>query len=270
MSIPYTYLIGWSKFDKWYYGVRYARDCTPNDLWKKYFTSSDVVQKFREQYGEPDIIEVRKTFHDADSARLWEENILKRLKVKSSDRWLNKNDVHAPPILWGHTYNRGRKQSIETLEKRSQSMKNTMAKKFPVENRNNPVEFGSEEHRALLSEQSKKLWRSRTEDEVAEIGRKISEKNLGNKNRLGHTNSIEHRARASESIRKVLSEDQTKTTAGKLWWNNGEINRRSIEAPGTGWIRGKLIKNKKSYNSDKMKQIWALRKAGKLPMPSYG
>jgi hypothetical protein len=39
-SISYTYLIGWSKLDKWYYGVRYASNCNPDELWVKYKTSS--------------------------------------------------------------------------------------------------------------------------------------------------------------------------------------------------------------------------------------
>ena len=37
---PYTYLIGWTNYDMWYYGVRYTKDADPNELWKKYFTSS--------------------------------------------------------------------------------------------------------------------------------------------------------------------------------------------------------------------------------------
>ena len=61
-NIPYTYLIGWSKLNKYYYGVRYAKNCHPSDLWTKYFTSSKYVKQFREENGEPDIIEIRKTF----------------------------------------------------------------------------------------------------------------------------------------------------------------------------------------------------------------
>ena len=38
---PYTYLIGWSKLDKWYYGCRYGINCHPDDFWKTYFTSSN-------------------------------------------------------------------------------------------------------------------------------------------------------------------------------------------------------------------------------------
>lgn len=44
--IPFTYLIGWSKYDKWYYGVRFAKGCNPDDLWNTYFTSSGILHEF--------------------------------------------------------------------------------------------------------------------------------------------------------------------------------------------------------------------------------
>lgn len=56
LNIPYTYLIGWSNQNKWYYGVRTAKNCHPGDLWTTYFTSSKYVKQFITQYGEPDII----------------------------------------------------------------------------------------------------------------------------------------------------------------------------------------------------------------------
>jgi hypothetical protein len=43
-----------------------------NDFWKSYFTSSKYVQQLRDEHGEPDVIQIRKTFNNADSARLWE------------------------------------------------------------------------------------------------------------------------------------------------------------------------------------------------------
>jgi len=94
MSIysPYTYLIGWTKYNKWYYGVRFAKDCSPNELWKSYFTSSKHVKKFRETSGEPDIIEVRKIFERVSQAQEWENKVLRRLKVVSKEKWLNKTD----------------------------------------------------------------------------------------------------------------------------------------------------------------------------------
>ena len=97
-SQPYTYLIGWSKYKKYYYGVRYAKNCLPTDLWIKYFTSSLIVASTRLELGEPDIIQVRKIFVTKEQARNWETKVLKRMKVVVSELFLNKNDRPAPPI----------------------------------------------------------------------------------------------------------------------------------------------------------------------------
>lgn len=87
--MTYTYLIGWSKHNKWYYGCRFAKKCKPSDLWTTYFTSSKHVKRFRELHGEPDVIEIRKTFEDVDKCRLWEEKVLKRSDVINKEKWLN-------------------------------------------------------------------------------------------------------------------------------------------------------------------------------------
>lgn len=101
MNIPYTYLIGWSELNVYYYGVRYAQDCHPNDLWQTYFTSSEHVENFVREHGAPDIREVRHTFCQEDrisKARLWETKVLKKMKVVEKDNWLNKHDSPSPPI----------------------------------------------------------------------------------------------------------------------------------------------------------------------------
>lgn len=92
---PYTYLIGWSKYNKWYYGVRYSKKCSPSDLWKTYFSSSNHVKQFREIHGDPDIIQIRRTFINTSSALLWETRVLKRMKVISDSKWLNATDNKA-------------------------------------------------------------------------------------------------------------------------------------------------------------------------------
>lgn len=89
---PYTYLIGWSKYDKWYYGVRYSKKCNPKDLWETYFTSSNQVKTYREHYGEPDVVQVRKIFDNIEKAQKWEYKVLKRLNVTNEEKWLNKTD----------------------------------------------------------------------------------------------------------------------------------------------------------------------------------
>jgi len=89
--IPYTYLIGWTNHNKWYYGVRFAKNCSPSELWRTYFTSSTHVKEFRKQYGEPDVIEIRKTFVDSLKAKTWEHKVLKKLNVINEEKWLNQN-----------------------------------------------------------------------------------------------------------------------------------------------------------------------------------
>lgn len=89
---PYTYLIGWSKLNIFYYGVRYAKNCDPEELWKSYFTSSKHVKYFVEQNGNPDVIQIRKVFTSTDKARYWEHTVLRRLKVKDRNDFLNLTD----------------------------------------------------------------------------------------------------------------------------------------------------------------------------------
>lgn len=92
---PYTYLIGWSTQNRWYYGVRYAKDCNPNDLWTSYFTSSRHVKAFRKDFGEPDVIQIRNVFTDKSKATRWEQKVLFRMKVSKDPKFLNKTSSHA-------------------------------------------------------------------------------------------------------------------------------------------------------------------------------
>ena len=89
--MAYTYLIGWSVHNKWYYGVRYAKGCHPEDLWVNYFTSSRHVQQARSEFGEPDVVTVRRVFGDEVSARIWEDKVLRRLAAPRSSKWLNRH-----------------------------------------------------------------------------------------------------------------------------------------------------------------------------------
>jgi len=89
---PYTYLIGWTQLDKWYYGCQYGINANPSNLWKTYFTSSKQVKKLREDFGEPDVIQVRKIFFSKEKTRLWEHNVIRRLQIVKSDKWLNQGN----------------------------------------------------------------------------------------------------------------------------------------------------------------------------------
>jgi hypothetical protein len=98
--IPYTYLIGWTNLDRWYYGVQYketGKKANPINLWTNYHTSSKNVAYYREEYGEPDVIEVRKIFTNGTSkerrkaSQLYEKRVLQRLNVTKNDRWINES-----------------------------------------------------------------------------------------------------------------------------------------------------------------------------------
>lgn len=255
MHIPYTYLIGWTKQNKWYYGVRYAKLCYPGDLWVKYFTSSNIVKQFRIEYGEPDVIEIRKTFNDSKSAKLWEEKVLKRLRVVQSDNWMNKNDKHAPPALFGHTHNIGRNQSQETIERRRATMKKTMSDKFPADQRKIRLPRDSDMLLEVYRQKTIDLWYSRNEEDKKAIGEKIASKlsgipKTGNAAK-GHKKSHEH----VEKIRQ--------SNTGK------KRSKESVEKMRQARIGTKQSEEMKALRSRRLKELWEMRKAGLAPMPNY-
>lgn len=88
--IPYAYLIGWSNLNMWYYGRRTAKQCHPSEFWVTYFTSSNHVKNFRKTFGEPDVIQIRKTFSNILTCKKWETKVLQKVLLSDSSKWLNK------------------------------------------------------------------------------------------------------------------------------------------------------------------------------------
>lgn len=103
MSTPYTYLIGWSELDLWYYGVKFGKSADPSKFWVNYFTSSKYVQSIRAEFGEPDVREIRKTFESKESAAEWERKVIRRLNAVWSDKWINRgnggHEFNPPPEM---------------------------------------------------------------------------------------------------------------------------------------------------------------------------
>lgn len=115
----YTYLIGWSKLNVWYYGRKTAKGCSPDQFWKTYFTSSKYVKTFREENGEPDVIEIRKTFSDNHKRCCeWEQRVLAYLNVVENIKFLNR------AISDGKFDFTNRQFSSESKEKLSKSGRN--------------------------------------------------------------------------------------------------------------------------------------------------
>lgn len=192
-NTPYTYLIGWSEQNKWYYGVRFAKKCHPNDLWTTYFTSSNYVKKFRKEYGEPDIIEVRKIFTCSQKARDWETKVIKRLNLVESNKWLNKTDntnkfYHEGPINDKHRkiIADSNKKRIIKDETREKLRKNAIIlhNKINITGKNNP-NYG-------------KKWNDEQKKKMSNMKKGV---------RKGTTLSQEHKNKISES-RKLAWQKQ--------------------------------------------------------------
>lgn len=120
-NVYYTYLIGWSKFNIWYYGSRVANKVSPKeDLWVKYFTSSKKVKQKINSLGQPDVVEIRKTFQCKKKCRLWETKVIQRIKAVEKFNWLNQTDN---TNKFYHEGPRG-KFSLEHRKKLSEAAKN--------------------------------------------------------------------------------------------------------------------------------------------------
>jgi hypothetical protein len=84
MKKYYTYRIGWTDLDLYYYGVRTANKWQPeDDFWVQYFTSSPSVSVLREQFGEPDFREIRKRFDTRLAAKRWESRVIQYIGTQN-------------------------------------------------------------------------------------------------------------------------------------------------------------------------------------------
>jgi hypothetical protein len=94
---PYTYLIKFLPTNQIYYGVRYAKNCHPSDLFVTYFTSSNEICNLLQTYGVENFkCYIRKTFKTSEQARLWESKVLKRINAAQHPKFINKCNGSAP------------------------------------------------------------------------------------------------------------------------------------------------------------------------------
>lgn len=92
MHQPYTYLIRHLPTATVYYGLRFAKNCHPGDLWVKYFTSSKDIHKLIKEYGKDSFTtEIRRIFNNSADAIKWELTVLRRMKVLSRKDFINRN-----------------------------------------------------------------------------------------------------------------------------------------------------------------------------------
>ena len=87
---PFTYFMLWKKYNKKYYGARFAKNSAPIDvLVGKYRSSSKYVNQFWETFGPPDCIVIHRVFSTIKECRDFETSYLERVNVIENDQWLN-------------------------------------------------------------------------------------------------------------------------------------------------------------------------------------
>ena len=140
------------------------------------------------------------------TAEDYEKDIRKRISLKTKEAMQN------PEVK--QNYKEGlktrdcRSSDVEVRTKISESMKKTMAEKFP--NRKQRDKFGSEEYCKNMAEKTKQLWQNPGHRES--VGKKISQSLIGRPSPVKNT----------------------------FWWNNGLKNTRKAECPGPEWVKGKI------------------------------
>jgi len=93
MTIPFTYKLVFKPTKQYYYGVRWAKGCSPNDFWITYFTSSKHIKKLINEYGKNSFeFKVTKTFSNKIDAGNWETAVLERVKTNKNSKFINKTN----------------------------------------------------------------------------------------------------------------------------------------------------------------------------------
>lgn len=138
-------------------------------------------------------------------------------------------------------------------EKKRQSMKNTMAKKFPVEQRKRSLPKDSDELKELHRKNTTERWKDPEYKKRVAIN--ISKSLIGKPGtRTGHKNSPEHteKIRLKNTGKRRTDETKLKISQikkGKKWWTNGIDEIQSLSCP-DGWISGRSDVHKLKIKQD--------------------
>lgn len=100
--VAFTYRITNKLDGKWYYGVKYDKNCNTDVLGVSYFSSSRKLKILISTIGKDNFkFEIRKIFTDTDLARLWEVRVLKRFKASKNSMLYNEHNCMGFSIMVG-------------------------------------------------------------------------------------------------------------------------------------------------------------------------
>jgi hypothetical protein len=93
ITIPYTYSVTHKKTGIHYYGSRFSKGCSPDDLFKTYFTSSKIIHDLLKNEGVNGFsFKIRRKFTDDLSCILHENKFLKRVDAKNNSKFFNRQN----------------------------------------------------------------------------------------------------------------------------------------------------------------------------------
>jgi hypothetical protein len=234
---PFTYLIKFKPTGQVYYGVRYAKNCNPTQLWTTYFTSSKQIKNLIKEYGIASFqTQIRHVFNTKEAAVLWESKILSKFNAALNPLWLNQNNGDRKFIgsrKWTDYQKQilsqklsGRKLSDETKSKLSAVHKGKPKPPISDETRaklKNAANNVSDETRAKISNSLNGhlvSTETRSKISVANTGKTHTAETKAKLStiRKGKPLSAEHRAKIAASSRvrpPVSDETRAKISASK-------------------------------------------------------
>lgn len=125
---PFTYHLYHKPTDQHYYGVRYKKDCSPEELWTTYFSSSPLVHQLIEQYGKESFVpSVRRIFETSAEAVAWETKFLSKIDAQHNNKWLNRHNGKTK-FIGPYTHSKQSKAKIGSKIKGIKRSEETKAK----------------------------------------------------------------------------------------------------------------------------------------------
>lgn len=249
---PYTYLIGWTELNKWYYGVRYCEKysrtciyktgCHPDDLWKTYFTSSKVVKQYREEYGEPDVIEIRKTFTSKEKAIKWEERVLQSLDVIHKEHWINNNNNGGIRLT-----EEGKRNIAAASRAKRGRVKLTEEQKAKLRG----PQSAEKKAKTAQSLIGMRWWNNGVTQCKSKMCPgpefKIGRLPLSEEHKQKIKENNKQRGQRPHNYGKSISTEtrnkMRNSRKGLIWWTNGVEETLSATQPNDGWKRGRSFRN---------------------------
>lgn len=233
MTQPFTYRVRFIPTGEYYYGVRYAKNCNPSDLWTKYFTSSKKVKNLIKKYGKDSFeYEIRKIFNTSEDAILWEHRVNSRTKIWPN--YLNESDAKHQGSKYSSTGGLISKEKGIGVHNPERPWKNDLVKSSNQKN-------GNKKGGAKTG--ARPWWNNGIKDTKSiECPGDGWVRGMIQKGYYWN-NGTEQRVCSASPGTGWVRGGLTKTVNGRRWWNNGTIQSLTIDSPGSEWKPGLLAGN---------------------------